>query len=101
MPGRSFFTPPKEKKQHFSLIPPALGRAAHSAPRAHHCVNTPLGVPSARAAWVAHRELRVAHTGARPVPFGQYLRDRLRGAQPPMVLPPAPKRSAVGVIDGV
>ena len=101
MPGRSFFTPPKLKKQHFILIPPALSWAPHSAPRALLCVGLLLGAPSARAAWVAHRELRVAHTGAPPGPFGQYLRDRLRGAQPPMVLPPAPKRSAVGVLDGV
>ena len=101
MPGRSFFTPPKLKKQHFILIPPALSWAPHSAPRALLCVGLLLGAPSARAAWVAHRELRVAHTGAPPGPFGQYLRDRLRGAQPPMALPPAPKRSAVGVIDGV
>ena len=101
MPGRSFFTPPKGEKQHFSLIPPALGRAAHSAPRAHHCVNTPLGVPSARAAWGSRRELRVAHIGARPCLFGQPRRDRLRAAQPPMALPPAPKRNAVGVLDDV
>jgi hypothetical protein len=85
----------------FILIPPALSWAPHSAPRALLCVGLLLGAPSARAAWVAHRELRVAHTGAPPGPFGQYLRDRLRGAQPPMALPPAPKRSAVGVIDGV
>ena len=43
----------------------------------------------------------MACASARPGLFGQYLRDRLRGAQPPMALPPAPKRSAVGVLDGV
>ena len=43
----------------------------------------------------------MACASARPGLFGQPRRDRLRAAQPPMALPPAPNRSAVGVLDGV